>query len=192
MIIPLLNSQVNLLFAGPALPTGAQMTFGVDNSTGKLPATIASEIQTLWIATLLAQQGSETTFTGVLVKNGPNDTGPSGSSSTASSGGSGGAAVPPNTSVLIQKNTAQGGRQGRGRMFMPGAPETSIDRAGILDGAYRTACQTDADDFWDGLVALDLPMILLRSEDSPADPPETVTSLTIAALAATQRRRMRR
>lgn len=160
MIIPLLNSQVNLLFAGPALASGAQMTFGVDNSTGKLPATIADEVEALWISTLLAAQGSEVTFTGVLVKNGPNDTGPSGSSSTASSGGAAGAAVPANTSILITKNTAQGGRQGRGRFFMPGAPEGNVTAAGVVDGTYQASTQSHADDFFDGLVTLDLPMIL--------------------------------
>ena len=192
MIIPVGNSQVNLLFAGPALPTGAQMTFGVDNSTGKTPATQASEIQQAWIDTLLGQQSSGVTFVGVLVKAGPNDTGPSAQSTTASSGGGSPATLTPNTAVLITKNTNQGGRQGRGRFFMPGPHETGVTDGGVIDGAYRTALQTEADAFLEALDDLDLPMILLRSEDSPPDPPETVTSLTVAASVATQRRRLRR
>lgn len=98
--------------------------------------------------------------------------------------------VEPNTSILVTKSTDQGGRGGRGRMYMPGAQDDSINQAGVVDGAYRSAYQGIMDDFLDDLNANEVPMRLLHAEAGPD--PAVVLGLTVQSIAATQRRRLRR
>lgn len=98
---------------------------------------------------------------------------------------------PPNLSMLINKNTAAGGRKNRGRLFHPTALifENEVDHAGQITSSAVGANQTK---FTAWLAALDTSgtsAILLHSD--PADVPTPITSLTVQSLCATQRRRMR-
>lgn len=102
--------------------------------------------------------------------------------------------LPPNTALLVKKSTTLGGRAGRGRMFIPGfAMFGSLDAAGVLGGAYRTALQGQITDWYDSLLedtpGPALPPVLFHATSSPV--PSEITALTVDAKVATQRRRLR-
>lgn len=106
--------------------------------------------------------------------------------------------LPQNCSILVQKRTAQPGRRGRGRMFLPPAHfgEAGVTGAGVIGGAELAATQTRMDDFItelgnDGpLASLALVPVLFHSEAPTA--PTVITQMTVAPVIATQRQRLRR
>lgn len=99
---------------------------------------------------------------------------------------------PNNLALLVTKNTGLGGRRNRGRMFVPPIyiNEGAIDSVGIISGSTLSSNQT----FWGGVItamgAIDVSMVIFH-QGAGAPAPTGVTSLTVQALAATQRRRMR-
>lgn len=118
-------------------------------------------------------------------------------------GTNGSAPLPQNCAVLVRKQSALGGREGRGRMFVPGVPEVGVDATGALTAAVITEWQSA----WDGFMAeLALPdvagpptqkatsMVILHTEPQlgGAPAPTPVTSLAVQTRIATQRRRLRR
>lgn len=106
--------------------------------------------------------------------------------------------LPQNTAVLIRKNTARGGRQGKGRLYFPGVPEGNVDNIGNIASATRALWQGAADSFLFNLQntgepgeGMDDPMIPLLLHND-LDDPDVITSLTVMPVVATQRRRLRR
>lgn len=140
--------------------------------------------------------GSEYTYQGVSVTMGPvPGTGPTAEHIEPVQGTSVQLRPPSNLAVLIRKVTALGGRQNRGRMFLPAGyiAEGNVDSRGFLSTALVEALQEDADDYWTALDGDPLdtmnPVIL---HTDPGDAPTPITALRVQTLAATQRRRMRR
>lgn len=111
----------------------------------------------------------------------------------------------PNVSCLLKKATGFGGRANQGRMYLPWAfGESGISDTGLLTGD-QVASVADAAEAWRAALAgADLPLIICNRTHAanPTPPPPTyvsdyskgpgVTSLTLEAYAATQRRRMPR
>lgn len=102
----------------------------------------------------------------------------------------GGTAPPPNCCYMVRKITARGGRQGRGRMFIPPiwTTETNVDAAGVMTAVARNAIQEVIDDTMTAWLATTFPPVLLHSD---ADTPDAITSLQLQQTLATQRRRLR-
>lgn len=194
MIIPDGYAQVNLKFGGAAAPTGAEMTFGVDVTgfTGD-PLDAATAVANAWnVEDMPEQQVDGIELQGVLVKFGPNATGPSAELGVSIPGTVSQDGSPPMVSALISKTTAFGGRAGRGRMFMPGVPEQSVNEAGALGDTYVGNLQGAATAFAANMVLADLPPVLLHAEGSPISTPTPVTNFVVQTQSATQRRRNRR
>ena len=134
MIIPDGTAQANLLFTGSGVPTGAQITLGlsVDTFVGT-PTDAAAVVIDAWDDSNIENQlVNQVALTGVLVKFGPNATGPAAQVSANIPGASTQDGVTPNVSVLVQKNTGLGGRSGRGRFYIPGLPESTVLSSGII------------------------------------------------------------
>ena len=93
------------------------------------------------------------------------------------------------TAYLIQKNTARGGRSGRGRWFLPGTVEPAINSGGSLTSGIQTDLLAAADGFLADLGAADVGLFLLHADGST---PDEITSFTVKNLVATQRRRLGR
>jgi len=193
LLIPAGFCQVNLFWTGASVPTGAQCTFALDaQASAQTPTEIGNVVvdayQTAGFSINLA---NNVNLVKVLVKEGPNATGPSAEVATGlnSSGGTAGTA---NTATLVSKNTALGGRQGRGRMFLPGVQEDQIDGAGVIAPAVVAALQSDVELMFSEIAVSDLFPVLLHDEASPITTPTPITSFTVQSTAATQRRRMRR
>lgn len=194
MIIPSGYGQANLKFTGDVLPTGAEMTFGFDNqSSAFVPAFIADIVAAAFGDNNLdSVMVAGVTLSAVLIKLGPNVTGPSVEQAYAIDGTASGQSVGPNTAFLIHKNTNLGGRAGRGRMFQPGCSESAVDQDGQLNGTGAVVIGGLWDDFRDGMASADVPMVLLHGEGSPISTPTPIVTLTCDSRVATQRRRNRR
>lgn len=186
-------AQVNFVYTGPQVLTGAEWTLGLSlisygGSAGNACADIFTAYQG---ANLDAWTCLDCDLTTVKVKFGPDATGES-AELAVTEGGAGGAGAPPNVTYLVQKQTAFGGRAGRGRLYMPGVTEGSIGSDGVLVGATVTAIQNSFDSLQTALEAADLFPVVLHGEGSPLSVPSGITSFAVSTLAATQRRRLRR
>lgn len=101
--------------------------------------------------------------------------------------------VPSNCALLVQKNTALGGRRYRGRFFAPPSflNEGAVDQSGNIVPANVTALQAQWEAVRSGMVADQMePVLFHQGASAPA--PTPITSFTVQAQIATQRRRMRR
>ena len=113
-------------------------------------------------------------------------------STIAVQAGTGGATnLPPNTALLVRKLTGLGGRRNRGRMFIPGVPNTNVTSAGAIGGATLPTYQTAIDAARTAVVATAEVTAVALFHDSAPFAPTTITTLEAQALVATQRRRLR-
>lgn len=100
-------------------------------------------------------------------------------------------AVANNTTLLVKKVTASGGRRGRGRAFVPGFRNSVVLANGNLTSTFVTAMQGEWDTWRTNMVALaEVDSLVLLHETAPFTP-SPITDLVVDARAATQRRRMR-
>jgi len=105
---------------------------------------------------------------------------------------------PPQVAVLVKKNTAVGGRRGRGRLYWPSIDEGTVGANGVINTSTVNAYQSSMNGFfnaWGQTGALNsVGMVVLHAASplSPTPPPTPITGLAVQALVATQRRRVRR
>jgi hypothetical protein len=193
MQIPDGFGQANFRFTGAAVPSGAEVTLGFDISgySGSA-ANAAEDAGQAWADNISNTQVVNCDLTSTLFKFGPNDVGPSAEVLTSGPGIKNNPSVTPNTGVLVQKITNFGGRTGRGRMFIPGIRETSVSDGGLIDPTELTDWQTALDLFFSDLNTFLLVPCLLHAEGSPVSTPRLITSFSVQATVATQRRRLRR
>lgn len=192
MPIPTGFAQANMIYTGAGVPTGAQWTLGIDPAGGD-PIDVATLVATaITSAGIMTHFTEEVSITSVMVKFGPDATGPSGTLGVDLAGTVTGESLPPNVCVLVRKNTALGGRAGRGRLYLPSVPEAEVNEAGELVEAYMDGVQTAFDEFFDELGSLAVPGVLLHGAGSPLSVPTPLTSFSVQAVCATQRRRLRR
>lgn len=203
-VIPVGYYEATLDYSGAAVPNGAAMTFGGSAAAGT-PATVGASIIGAWSTHLRSVISSLVVLDGVRVKFGPVDDGPFAFSSSGLAGSLAGSMGPPNLAILIRKNTAIGGRQGSGRFYQPSIAEANVDEAGLVSSGFRTTLQTAYSGFFGGLQSVSLPMYLLHSWGTYTKlvgndvfshtvdlrAPTEVTSLSVDARIATQRRRLR-
>ena len=100
-------------------------------------------------------------------------------SSTLVIGGAGGVVAddpaPPNVAVVLSWRTAVGGRQNRGRTYLPGIPNNVIEDNGRLTEAARADFQTAAQDFITAMAA-DTDQAFSVFSRPTYDPPRAGTS----------------
>jgi len=189
-VIPSGFAQINFVFAGAALPHGAEVTLGANiSSYGGTPAQACSDAIDAWTTNMSPRQISAVNLASVRVKFGPNNVGPSAEVADGTPGGAGGAGVSSAVSVLIHKVTGAGGRAGRGRMFVPGIHEADVTANGEILTLKLSTLQTAFSGLLAGLTVVDMPPLLLHSDLTTAN---LITSLSVDTTVATQRRRLRR
>lgn len=201
LVIPNDYQLIVLNFQHPSTPRTMSVTFGGHRPADPdpNPEFIANRVAGAFTdSTLQARMDASITLTTIDVTVGPTPDPVIFSKSFGLVGGTAFETPPLNTALLVKKNSAVGGRANRGRFYWPGLiAETDISEVGIIGGASVAAIQTDFDAFLDALGDLDdgdelgIEMVILHDSESPAVTPTPVTSLTVDALAATQRRRMR-
>lgn len=103
--------------------------------------------------------------------------------------------LPQNCALLVKKQTALGGKQHRGRFFLPGMlTEEGVNNIGVIDAGDRGSYQTHANTMLATMNAslTLLPMVILHnSTPTPVPDPTPVTSLFVDNVISTQRRRLR-
>lgn len=104
--------------------------------------------------------------------------------------------LPQNCAVLVRKLSALPGREGKGRMYVPGFAEGGVSPNGVIDSVNLTALQTRWDNFRAGVIVTDQVdnMVVLHSSPQAGGTPlpTPVTNLIVDNVIATQRRRLRR
>jgi hypothetical protein len=186
------TTRCTIGFTGEAVPNGAAVVLALDNPGMAVAlADVADELTTNLIQ-VMDNFVTTLTLSSVLVKQGPDETGPSGVFSYSLTGNYGAGACPPNTSVLISKVTNQGGRSGRGRMYWPGIREDQIDNGGMLNSGLLAGVQAGFDGFLADMATSGLQLVLEHGPDSPFGIPGVVSALPVSSKVATQRRRLRR
>jgi hypothetical protein len=195
MRIPVGYGQANLYFEGISLPLGAQVTLGFDTDGYAGTANDAANdiLDQLIASTIMGSVENDVKCSGCLFKFGPNETGASSFEPASIVGTAGSDGLVPNSAYLIHKNTAFGGRKGRGRMYWPGCYGPAIDDAGALAPATVTALTADFATWYTALAGLNLQPALLHSESVDESVlPYAITSFTVDSHIGTQRRRLRR
>jgi hypothetical protein len=193
MEIPPGFAQINLVFNGLAVPRGAQCVYGVLVTSGGVnttPAQVAQVAANAFSVDLAQRVVNNITLKEVKVKFGPNTTGPDHTLTAGIQGQQNSSGDAPQVAVLIRKVTPFGGRQGKGRMFLPGLAEAVTDTGGTLQGQYRVDLQQDMTDWLTFHDNAGLPVQLLHAEAGLA--PFVVTAMEVQSLVATQRRRLRK
>lgn len=190
--IPIGAAQINLKFTGPAVPLGAQVTYGVACGDGMAPEVVAqAQVNALTVSELLEHVSFQTAVTSVFVKKGPNVTGLMLDYSCNVPGLESEGAVPPNTAMLVKKVTPMGGRMNAGRLFFPALPKSVNDGTGSIAPSSVQVYQDYFDRWLDALADLGTPMILLHAKESTPGIPQSVMRLSVQGRLATQRRRLR-
>lgn len=112
--------------------------------------------------------------------------------SSGTVGGNPNPPMPPQVSVLVQKQTTTVGRTGRGRLYIPGFPSTALQssNSGLLTNTALGDYQACAAAFFSALVADGVPMVLLHRNVLVA--PTLITAFNVEQNVATQRRRNRK
>ena len=191
MVIPDEYAQVNLRFAWPTTQLKAEVVFGISRADLSMSITdVANAVETAYLDGPLTDAMSH--FCGletILVKFGPNDTGPSFELIASHGGSAAGQGVTPNTSLLVKKTTSVGGRRGRGRIYWPGIEEGVIDAFGNIDPTAIDVYQDAFTAFKESLSSSSIPMVVLHAQSGFT--PHLVDSLIVQSVAATQRRRLR-
>lgn len=192
-VIPNGFAQANFKYTGDGLLTGGENTLGLDvQASAGTPLTIAEDLSVLWESFWAPSITSTVVLSSVLVKFGPDATGPSAEFPCNIPGEVGGAAASSAVCYLGKKITSLGGRAGRGRLYIPGVPESEVGPQGDLDDTWVGNFNTAMAGFMAGLNSADLPPVLLHGADSPLSVPTLIQQIVIDGMVATQRRRQRR
>ncbi len=195
MTIPVGAGQVLIPLKHPLLSRSAAITFGVSTDTTTLGDLDLINAVT---AAFIAQLGNQMDFS-VAIGPGQISIGTSGGTARATVGttvGAGGqvqTSVAPAVAFLIKKRTSDGGKRGRGRIYLPWSIATAnLDEGGNIAAASVTAMQTKATAFLTAIQAIAGGVNMVVLHQSGVATPSVVSSLTADARAATQRRRQAR
>lgn len=191
MNIPAGFAQASLFFTGDALPTGAAITLGI-NPSGLVvtPLLAATAVSDAWDASdMIRCYTNDCTLSSILVKFGPNDTGPSAEISAAAVGTFGGDTGYPGAALLVTKQTSLGGREGKGRFYLPGLGEAAIELGGNISTGVLADMQEAVGFLVGEFSERDIPLVLLHNSGTS---PTVVEACVAAVRPGTQRRRNRR
>lgn len=103
--------------------------------------------------------------------------------------------MPPNCAYLVEKLTGLAGRRNKGRLYLPGVPESYADQlgnlsAGVADDIVGAFGEFSAQAFLDNSI---VGWVILHSTGESATPaPSPITAWACDPKLGTQRRRMRR
>jgi hypothetical protein len=193
MIIPVGYAQVNMRYTGVACPSGAEWTMGFDiGGFAGTAADLAEAAVEAYNAGDLAQfHTTECTFSEAYVKFGPSATGDSGLFGSITPGTASAPTTPPAVTQIVRKETAAGGRSGRGRLYFPGLPEAQISGGGLLSDAWKNNLPVAIADWVATLALAGADPVVLHSSGAPITTPTPITAFTSPARVGTQRRRNR-
>lgn len=174
LVVPPGFALASFVFTGNVGTQPYVTTIGVEVDLGAATAVDCANImKASYVDSFAAETTSALTLDRVSLYIG--DDGPSGSvdSNTAPSAMTRSGTYPPTAcSAIARKVTADVGRRGRGRMFLPGVlSESEVDQDGSVVSARRTSLQAALNDFYGNLTAVGPvgPPVLFHAT-APTDP----------------------
>jgi len=199
LVIPPGFSLVAMQYSLSGDPEVMVTTCGVDNGTlgGDAPS-LAELCADAWANAWGAagSMGQGWTFIGVEVRAGQDGGPPVVAEAQRNVAGSDPTGhLPQNNALLVRKQTTLGGRQGRGRMFLPSAHlrEDTVNDAGVITTTFQGNATALTNSWADELRAGGLEPVLLHDAGSPgALAPTPIVSFVCDRMIATQRERLRR
>lgn len=189
MTIPVGFAQTTFNFGGNGLAFPGAIVHGWDPGGGLSAADVAAATHSSFADNVMPELNDDVTLESTLCKFGPDATGPSALFTDPTNGGHSTTGAASNLCYLVRKNTALGGRQGRGRMYLPGVDEGEVGSDGAVSVGQVAALQAALDDFYAALILVTIIPVVLHDD---ALTPTPMTTAVVQAVAATQRRRMRR
>jgi len=202
LIIPVNYAHVLLPFKHADLGRSAAITYGINTfDTGGDYLQAANDQIVAFSNAWESELDSEVTIGPAILRVGQDGGDPlTVEGSITSVGAETGAMNPPNLSCLVKKQTALGGRRGRGRVFVPWVlQDASVDDVGQIESGSLAVRQADAITWLEnltdtGVVTNETPMYLLHdSRGSGTEPgPSLVTALVVPSLVGVQNRRIGR
>ena len=112
-------------------------------------------------------------------------------SPTWQGGSAAGNACPAQVCTLLKKITLSGGRKGKGRMYLPGPLEGSIDDAGHFTTTQSDDNQARATAFRGDMIAIAGVTSVVLLHTDPADEPSEIVGILADPVVGSQRRRLR-
>jgi hypothetical protein len=101
----------------------------------------------------------------------------------------------PANAYVVSKKTNIGGRQYRGRLYMPGVEEAAVGEDGVISGGYVNAFQTNFNNLRTNLIAdAAIDNLVLFHDENTAGllPPTVIQSFLVRNVVGTMRPRQRR
>ncbi len=155
----------------------------------------ANDLSAAWGANVTPYLSPSLRFKGLTARSGPDGLGLTWEVVTDIPGTYTGACLPPNCALLIHKRTQSGGRRNRGRFFLPGVPEGTVDQVGNLMGTYPQSVAGLGPALFAALAGVSGVGELAIFHTTPVGvaglAPTQITSMDVDQKIATQRRRMR-
>lgn len=95
----------------------------------------------------------------------------------------------PQVAVCVSLQSFVAGRRGRGRIYLPGVPISSVDEAGLLDSGFITDTLSDLGDFGTSIAGVGWVLAVYSRLDSVV---RSTAGISISPYCDTQRRRQAR
>lgn len=190
LVIPAGAAQITFVYQLAGDPEPMNNVFGVDWSPVDNAPTTLQNIAASWGGSVMSRLSDTLTLLEVRATIAQDPDPPlSVTEIVDEQGGDSGAVLPQNCAYLLQKRSEHGGPTGRGRMFLPGVPESKVSNTGVVDGVERGIITGAAASFIDDLVDFGTPMLIFHAS---AEAPYQVVFLPCDGKIATQRERLRR
>lgn len=198
VIVPIGECTATMIFGCAGIPKEITYGFGVRDLVAQTEAEMAENIWHAAVDTVGVTPGphdssfigSGWAFSGVQVARASADGPVIGQYLDTVSSGTSAAAMPVNCAVLLNKNTALGGRRNRGRAYIPPTypAESEVSVAGLIGTITLGIWQASFDLMFTALADSGLQPVLHHSDGSLGTP---ITGWTLGSTIATQRRRLR-
>lgn len=188
MNIPSGYAMVRHFFIGEDVPREAMCAYAVSLDGSLTGPALANSMHDGFAPLVNDALSLNAAMVRTEVQYGPNPTGPTFTHIETISGGASGSSMTPQVAVLVKKVTALGGRQNRGRLYLPFTSEASIGIGGTLEAAYYTTVNTEVQAILAAYSGASYPWVLLHT--SPSATPTPIVSLELETKCATQRRRL--
>lgn len=220
--IPAGDAVASLEFMFDNDPEPMYCTIGLRAAVAPLDASHAERLFSAWRQNGLTRQVSSAQLRGAIVRvqqDGGGTVVYEHRPAAPVNGGTVASGFPSNVAVIAEKLTARAGRRGRGRLFVPGIPDTDADNAGVLSSSAVTGWNTVLLGFHQNLLGqtgggtlegADVVPLLFHgptttttrttgpgtrtvttTEGAPGPLPDVITGFSVDNMVGTQRRRLR-
>lgn len=185
LVIPSGFCEIAIIHQHNSTLQRAVCTFGLDTDVVE----VMENVGDAWEDNMLAEMNSVWTMVGMAARVA---LGTVFTKAYATPGAGSGNGLSPQVCYLIRKTTADPGRRGRGRFYLPGCDEESVDNAGRVSSGKLGGLSDELGNFEAALAGIGGGHSMYVLHNDEVIGPSEVTSLMAELSVATQRRRLAR